>query len=311
MKKDRLLAIILFLLNKGKATSKELSKHFEVSERTILRDIDSINIAGVPIVSKKGKNGGFEIIEGFKIDKSFFTPFQIQIILTALKGLKSIFGDWQIDEVINKLNLLERKNGLTSKKEDSIFIDLFPYFNKSLLSNITNLKSAIENNRMVKFNYTNLKNETIEREVEPYRLILYGNSWYLFAYCTIKNDFRNFKISRLKKLITLDKEFIPRNFINDNEWEEKWKKDWNNRKPAEIILEISENGRLKAEEFFGEENVMLDQNGKYIVKIDYPLDDWVYGFILSFGDDIKVISPEDLRKIIKEKALRIYEKYKC
>ncbi|MGC8771709.1 MAG: helix-turn-helix transcriptional regulator [Brevinematia bacterium] len=310
MKKDRLLAIILFLLNKGKATSKELSRHFEVSERTILRDIDSINLAGVPVVSRKGKNGGFEIIEGFKIDRSFFTPFQIDIILTALKGLKSIFGDWQIDEVINKLNLLERKNDLTSKKEDPIFINLFPYFNKSLLSNISILKSAIENNRMVKFNYTNIKNETTEREVEPYKLILYGSSWYLFAYCRVRNDYRNFKISRLKNLITLDKDFIPRILINNGEWEEMWKKDWNNREPKEIILEISKEGRLKAEEFFGKENIMLDQNGKYIVKINYPIDDWLYGFILSLGDNIKVISPEDLKKTIKEKALSIYEKYK-
>ena len=308
MRIDRMLSIVVMLLNRNRISARELSEKFEVSIRTIYRDIDAINLAGIPIISYSGNNGGFGIIENYKIDHQLLTFNDMCTILSTLKGVNTTFEDRELDAAIEKIKSLvpRDKTDNLDLYLQQIVIDILPWgYTKAQKERIKTIQKSIINNNLLKFNYKNTKGEDSIREIEPITLVFKGYAWYLFSYCCLKNDYRVFRLSRMKNIIILKETFIRKNIS----YQDYMKYDITDDRIVPIILKFSPDVRVRVEDYFEEEEIEYKKDGEMIVKISYPEDQWVYSFILSFGENVEVIKPEHIRNIIQEKAKKIIKNY--
>lgn len=182
MKTGRLISIIMTLLDKERIGAQELANMFEVSLRTIYRDIETINISGIPVRSIPGVGGGFEIMSNYKIDKNVFSTTDLSVILTGLSGLSEMM---QGDELANALAKIksfiptDRAKDI-ELKTGQIHIDLNSWMgNKNIQSNLEIVKLALQKYRLFSFTYSERYGNKTERTIEPYQLILKGNHWYV------------------------------------------------------------------------------------------------------------------------------------
>lgn len=309
MRIDRMLSIIVMLLNRDKISARELSDKFEVSIRTIYRDIDAINLAGVPIVSYSGNNGGFGILDNYKIDHQLLTFNDMCAMLSALKGVNTTLEDKELDSAIEKIKSLVPKDKTDSLDLylQQIVIDMLPWgYTNVKKERMKLIQKAIFNSNILKFNYKNTKGEDSIRKVEPMTLIYKGYAWYLFSFCYFKNEYRIFRLSRMRNLEILNDTFIRKNTT----YHDFMKPDLTNDKIVNIVLKFSPEVRVRVEDYFEEEQVEYKDNGDMIVNVSFPDDQWVYSYILSFGENVEVIEPEHIRKIIQNKAEQIINNYK-
>ncbi|MCT4564810.1 MAG: YafY family transcriptional regulator [Maledivibacter sp.] len=302
MKVARLLSIVIMLLNKKRITAKDLADYFEVSIRTIQRDIESINMAGIPIISYKGQFGGYEILDNYKIDKNFLSDSEHSLLLTSLKGINKAYEDKCLRSIIEKLTSIKSQN--SSNGENRIIMDFSPWgFSKSLKDKVDTIKKAVDIKRVISFNYIDLNGNSTKRLVEPALLALKINSWYLYGYCRLRQDFRLFKITRLRELIITNEPFDTR----ENDF------DFNFIFPSEntvkLKLKFTPKALNRLDDYFEFENLDFNKDGYIYAYINYPEDEWVYSMILSFGNNVEVIEPHHIREIIKYKAKNILEKY--
>lgn len=309
LKIDRLLSILVVLLRKKRVQSKELAEMFGVSVRTILRDVEAINLAGIPIVTYQGANGGIGVAEGYRLDRSILTSDEMAAIITAIKGVAGTVPDSRHDILVEKF-----KNTLSSTQMDrldakvnQLVIDLSPWGGGELLKGkVAAIRKAIEECREISFAYTDSNGSSTQRTVEPYSLLLKGQKWYLYAWCLMREDFRLFKLSRIKGMEVLEKAFNPREVsLEQYPWENEWSSPDN---LIEIDLVFDPEMVSIVEEWFGGETVELD-DGRIMVKMMLPENNWLYGFLLSFGTGVEVISPPHLRSIVAGIAEEIYKKY--
>lgn len=301
MKLDRLLSIVMILSNRRIVQAKELADLFDVSVRTIYRDIDAINLAGIPVVSYQGMGGGIGISDSFKIDKNVLSQDDILSILGALNGIKSTLGDSKLYGTIEKIKGLipEHKAGEYKEKASQLLIDLSPWEGSDISSDrVKSIKKCIEECIVMSFEYSNSSGIVTRRDVEPLCLILKVNSWYLYAFCRERKDFRTFKLSRMRDIKISDEVFTKRDITLERL---QWAAEDENSIFHHIVLRFKPNLKILIEEKFGKENTALDEYGYVIVKIFYPVDNWLYSMILSYGEDVEVISPESLRDLIKNK----------
>jgi predicted DNA-binding transcriptional regulator YafY len=308
MKIDRLLSITLQLINRPMITARELSERYEVTIRTIYRDIETLSAAGIPVVAYQGKKGGFCLMENYRVDRQLLSLNDMTSILIALKGLNSTYNSNAVDETIDKIESLvpaDKKEHLQEQFE-SMIIDL----SISGEAPEHNLKFKIVNEAIVKrsvllIKYCNLLNEETIRSIEPMSLILKANIWYVFGYCRMKNDYRLFRLSRIRDPHAMAETFIRKNKVfNEAEFFSN-----SHRMPIHIELKFSPSARNKVEEFFSDSPKTVSDDGFITVTVEFPEDEWVYSTILSYGSDVEVIAPPHLRSIIKERlknALALY-----
>ena len=298
MQIDRLFQIVLILLNKKTITAKKLSEHFNVSIRTIYRDIEALSFAGIPIYSLRGKNGGIKLLESYVLDKSLLSSKEQNEILYALESLKaSNYPD--VDEVLKKLNLIFNKSS-----DYWIEVDFSRYgSNDNTLFN--NIKKAILNSQAIKFTYFNTNGETSQRTVNPLKIWFKEKAWYLFAYCQKKNEIRQFKINRIKNL-TLTNEYFERRLINyninsnDNDI---------SKKIVKIIVEVDKSQAYRVYDEFSEKNISKTENGNFKVIMENYENEWLYGYLLSFGEYLKIIAPERIKNILSHKIEQMKKNY--
>jgi len=300
--------ILLALLNQEKVTAVELAKHLQVSVRTIYRDIEALDMAGIPIYSQQGIGGGFSILENYKLNKEFLNEKEIVSITSAIKGVSTIIHDVGLNTIIEKMNIINKSSKDSSSKE--LILD-FSQWNSSKKQKVDIIKKAIDGNNLLSFNYTNFNNLNTERIVEPINLIFKAYSWYLYAYCRTKGDFRTFRVSRIMDLKVLEEIYLPRE-------EAVLKKDdlssWMNSiitdtRTIKLIMKFSPTIRARVLDHFDETQIHFMSDGYIRVEVNYPDDEWTYGFILSFGADVEVLEPQYARDIIKEKSNNIYNVY--
>lgn len=179
MKIDRLIGIITILLRQDKTTAPELAERFEVSRRTINRDIEDICKAGIPIVATQGYGGGLSIADDYKIDKSLLTVEELQTILTGLKGIDSVSETSHFAKLLDKFS----SKGNRVIAEDMIIIDLASHYQAALTAKIETIKRAIWSQNLISFRYYYGQGES-DRKIEPYRLVFKWSSWYVFGFCT-------------------------------------------------------------------------------------------------------------------------------
>ncbi|MCL1862064.1 MAG: WYL domain-containing protein [Defluviitaleaceae bacterium] len=208
MKLDRLMSILTILLQNDRVTAPYLAEKFEVSRRTIGRDIDTLCKAGIPIVTFQGTGGGVSIAEGFKLDKSILTIKELSGIIAAIKGIGSVSEQSYIEQILNKLGAGSESDAVVSLHEP-VVIDLASYYKDDLTKKIESIKQAIFDRQIIEFDYFYDKGEC-HRRIEPYIVIFQWTSWYVFGYCLERQDWRMFKLNRLCNLTTCDESFAMR-----------------------------------------------------------------------------------------------------
>lgn len=301
MKINRLTEIILILLNKKTVTAKELSDKFQVSTRTIYRDIETLSLSGVPVYMSKGKNGGISLLEDFSINKTLLSKDDKESLMLSLKALSTIEYP-EISSVIDKVGFMNK----TSNNDNWIDIDLSRWGNKPHADNkFHKIKYAILNNKLIEFSYVNSFANQSMRTIEPIKLIYKGQSWYLYAYCRLKEDFRLFRISRIKNLEIKEESFTKRDFklVEENREE---KEVWNTVK---VRLKVKKEALYRAFDDFDEESIMENKDGTYEVTMEFPESEWLYGYILSFGPYVEVLEPLRIRNIVLQKMKETLNMY--
>lgn len=225
---DRLLSILIILLRRDRVRAKELAETFEVSVRTILRDIDALNLAGIPIVTYQGPKGGIGIAEGFRLDKSVLTDDEMTTIITALRSLTTTLNSNKHEILIEKFKntLSTSQLNLLNSKVNHLIVDLSPWERGSQIKEKLNtLHEAIENHKEITFNYVDSQGINTKRLVEPYSLVLKGQNWYLYGWCLKRKDFRLFKLMRMKDLKVSKDIFSPKEVsLEELPWERTWTK---------------------------------------------------------------------------------------
>ncbi|AJS59921.1 helix-turn-helix transcriptional regulator [Paenibacillus sp. IHBB 10380] len=310
MKLDRLLSIVILLVNRGRVQAKELAELFEVSIRTIYRDVDAINQAGIPVITYQGANGGIGLAEGYRLDRNVLTNDDMANIVTALQSISTSSFSTSHQILLDKINgVILRSHMEQFDFQTSQFIVDFSSWGQhgQLEKNLKILKQAIENIHVTSFTYCNAKGEEQRRSVEPYTIVMKNQHWYLYAYCQYRQDFRLFKLLRMKDVIDeeISYERQPVSF-DPLPWQQDWIAQENG---IRLVLRFNEKGRHLAEEQFGVEELREETNGFYTVTVSFPEDPWLYGFILSFGQDVEVVEPSHIRNIIQGIAKRISDQY--
>lgn len=308
MKIDRLLSITLMLINRPMVTAKELSDRFDVSVRTIYRDIESIAAAGIPVSASNGKGGGYSLIDNYRIDRQLLNLTDMLSILTALKGINTSLNNRDIDTTIDKIeSLVPDDKALQVRRHfENIIIDLAPWnCDTGYKTVLETINSAISSNHCITFNYRNLKGEESCRTIEPMTLILKTWCWYCFGFCIDKNDYRLFRLSRIHGCSITSRQFTrrPVRFVDTD----LLKVD--TRTPVPIQLRFSPDSLSRIEEHFGSCPRTIDEAGHFIVTLEFPEDEWIYAIILGFGDHCEVLSPPEIRSTIKsrlKKAAALY-----
>lgn len=296
MKTNRLFGIIYLLLSKNTMTAKELAEYFEVSTRTIYRDIELLSELNIPIYMSKGKNGGISLLENYKFDKSLLTNEEQNQILFSLQGMNKL----QID---NK-NIYEKLKNIFSKDEESWFDVDFSVWGKSNAHNkiFKQIRDAILNKCVIEFSYFNSSGKNGKRIVEPLKLYFRYNSWYLCGFDKEKKDYRFFKLMRIKELKMLDKTF-ERTMKNID-----YEKNDNPPIIVKLVLQIDKCLAYRVYDEFDESEI-INNDKNFIVKVELPLNDWIYGYILSFGEYIKVIEPSYMKQEIIDKLNKSINNY--
>lgn len=310
MKIDRLLSIIVILLNNNNVTAKELADRFEVSIRTIYRDMETINMAGIPIVSNQGRYGGFSILENYKISHQLLTLDDMISIVTALKNISNFAQNKDMDLTIDKISNLvprDKKQEFSYYFNEIIICDL-PWgyrINSKDKEKFQLLHEAIVEKKLLNIEYRDTYGNITERNIEPMSLILKGFNWYVFAYCHLRKDYRFFRISRIREINLLNKKFNRR----EMSYEDFKRRSISPNNTVELVLKFSPEVSQRVADFFYEEDTTIDEDGYRIVTVSYPEDEWVYSMILSYGEYVEIVKPLHIKNIIKKKAQKIYEKY--
>jgi len=301
MKIDRLIGILSILLQKDKVTAAELSDKFEVSRRTIIRDIDDICKAGIPIVTTQGKGGGISIMEGYKIDRVLLSNEDIMAIFTGLKSLDSVSDNPHYRQLMDKLST---ENAKTSDSENHIIIDLAAWDKSAVSGKIELIKSAIKNNNIISFKYYAPNGEST-RIVEPYHLIFQWSNWYVWGYCTARQDYRLFKLTRLFKLkdtgVKCEQRYAP-----PYKFERLW--HLNGKITATVRFDASMKWRIIDE--YGMDTPRFNADGSSELTHTWSDKQNFFGIILSYGDKAEIVSPPELRKEFIELVKNILNTYK-
>jgi predicted DNA-binding transcriptional regulator YafY len=300
MKIDRLLGIITVLLQREKVTAPELALKFEVSRRTINRDVEDICKAGIPIITFQGGAGGISIAEGYKIDKTVISVDELQNIIAGLKSLESVSATSEIERLIMKLS--PNKQAVVSLK-DKVIIDLASHYKNSLSDKISLLKSAISQSRLVSFDYFSDKGVS-KRLIEPYFITFKWSSWYIYGFCISKKEFRLFKLNRLWNHLLNEEHFEPRSIpIEDYNFDNYFTDE--NR----IVIMFDKAVEYLLVEEYGPNCYEITDEGKLRFSAGFSNRDHIVRWILSFGNKATVIEPVEIKEQIKEMVKNIIYNY--
>ncbi|MBQ8597050.1 MAG: YafY family transcriptional regulator [Lachnospiraceae bacterium] len=296
---NRLLGIIYILMNKGTVTAGELAERFEVSVRTIYRDVETLSMAGIPIYARKGKNGGISLTERFVLDKMLVSEKEQTEILAALTGLQET-GAQNDRETLRKLGEFFKTEPM-----QWVSIDLSDWSGRRQ-ELYGQLKEAVLNKKKIRFDYYGQYGEMTSRQVCPAQLLFKEYTWYLRAFCESRQAMRLFKVLRMKRVEVLEETFDA---VDAGEEERVIGNDKVKGVNAEISLLIDKKEAYRVYDRFEEEDITVLENGDFSVKARYLIDDWVYGMILSFGPAARVLEPAFVREEIKSRLKEMQEIY--
>lgn len=297
MSDSRLFKILYYLLDRGRATAPELADRFEVSQRTIYRDVEALSGAGIPIYAEPGRNGGISLLHGFILDRALLSESEKQEVLAAVQSI-SAAGHASGAEILTKLSALFHIN-----TENWLEVDFSRWGNTAGDSTkFELLKTAVTQHREIRIIYESAGSERSERIVQPLKLSYKSKEWYLKAFCLTKQDFRIFKLNRISSLELLDQVFVPRPYPEPQ-----------SNPPhtyPQLVLLFSKEIAYRVYDEFDETQIEHQKNSDLIVRAEMPVDSWLTGYLLSFGAQVEIIEPTYLKERLAAQAQAIYEKNK-
>ncbi|HHS2989134.1 TPA: helix-turn-helix transcriptional regulator [Staphylococcus argenteus] len=308
MKISRLISIILILNERKRVSAKELSELMEVSKRTIYRDVEAINIAGIPVYSIPGVGGGFEIMENFKLDKNTFTENELVSLLISNSNFPEKLKNMDFYNTNLKIKSLIPKEKLnTINTQVSQFHMDSKHWNnlRNIDDQLIKFKNAIQNNQVLKVKYINHLGNITEREVEPYQLILKAGQWYGYVYCNLREDFRLLKLTRVLKMQASGSKFIKKVYkepsLSTDRVFEKLK--------MTIKLRVHESIVERLLDFCDYESFRQENKRYYVVDFPFIDNSYYFGLILSFGDKCEIIEPAEIRYKMKQIIKKLANNY--
>lgn len=284
MKIDRLFSILMMIINKEKITAKELSEYFQVSVRTIQRDIDTLSMAGIPIYAESGKKGGYQLLDNYKLDMNFLNTKEAKVLSSLLGSLEQTVPYLEVKSISNKFS-----TRLSNEEEDNkIVVKLNPLISEdNLKENLHIIAKARDNCYKINIKYIDTNFQETDRTICPYTLVMMGSTWYIYAYCDLRKDFRMFKLSRVVSCSLLNEEFIIRETPKPLPWEVNLD---SGREITEITLEIDKILQGKLLDYIDYRSCRI-VGDKIIVKLNFPVDEWLYSFLFSLVPYVKIVEP--------------------
>ncbi len=288
------------LLQKEKVTAPELAERFEVSRRTINRDIEALCKAGISISTEQGVGGEIRIMEGYRMDRTILTSKDMQMILAGLRSLDGVSGSHYYRQLMEKI-----KTGSSSYigGRESILIDLSSWDKEALASKIEIIQEAIEERKTLNFHYYAPSGDSI-RKLEPYFLIFRWSSWYVYGYCMFREDFRMFKLNRMDKIVMGDVfekgRTVPIPDLSDE-----------CVFPAKTRIKAVFDSCMKWQliEEFGVDSFSMLPDGRLLFEHEYSDDESLLYWMLTCGEKVTVIEPESIREKLYQIASNIVKKY--
>lgn len=306
MRVNRLLSIVLIISSKGRVTAKELAEYFEVSVRTIYRDVEKIAEAGVPIAGNGGKGGGFYIMENYNLKNLFLDKGQFEEVMPIVNNLKELFGKNQkFNDMILKLENIYGKYDEEVNNKLNINISHFN-MEEELKEYLYCISKAIDESLMLEFDYINRRMECSKRCVEPVQISFSYGNWYLIGFCRERCEYRNFKLVRMRN-INFGQAFTKKH-IKIDEIKSKLEKGYN-EKSIKVILKFSSRIRDHLIEHFNKDKIKVGENNCLLVEDYFPYEEGLLKFIISFGRDCEVLEPKYLVNETKEYLKDMYSKY--
>jgi len=298
LKLERLLAIIFKLLHRSTISATQLAEELNVSQRTIYRDIEMISAAGIPITSYHGTNGGFGIMENYKWDKTFLDTSSMVEVLSLVKSLSDQLNDQDLKKTLDRLSILTEE-----EQKNYLHIDL-THFSVDP-SDLIDLQKSIKESKRISFQYISAQNEQTTREVDPLSLQYKFRTWYLYAYCHLRNDYREFKVSHilhLQRLTTsnMESHSLPKESPLVDPPRER------------IILRVHPQSIHLILNYFNHQSMIQEEDGSVTVTLMLPTPlnaEWLINILLSFRSGVVVIHPLYLQDVLKNEAKKIVRLY--
>lgn len=297
MQESRLFRIVYYLLDKGKSTAPELAEKFEVSVRTIYRDIDIISSMGIPVYAMQGKGGGITLIDNFVLDKSLLSTREKEQILMALQGIIATEPN-NSDELLTKLGSL-----FQTKNTNWIEVDFSNWVKRNPGQDIFQLiKSAIFSRNVISFQYFSSNRESTKRRVEPLKLVFKSKDWYLYGFCLMRNDYRFFKLTRIREM-EIQAEVYSREIPSTC----SIGKQMDIQNAIAVTLKFDQDMAFRVYDEFAE-GVTEDNQGNLYVRTNLPDSDILYSYLFSFADSVEIVEPENIREQVKNKLAAMQKK---
>ena len=298
MKINRLIEIITILLSRQTVTARELAERFGVSTRTIYRDVDALSFAGVPIYTDKGKGGGISLLEDYTLNKTLLSKSESEGLILALKAMGAT--DYpEADALLEKIGSIFKNN----MAHDWIEVDFESWSSKVNEDNkFSKIRDAIINGLVINFDYFNGSGIKTNRNADPIKLMFNAYTWYLIAYCHNRNEHRMFRLSRIKNVRLTDEHFTKRT-ITEHE------KQIVHAPIVELKLRCKEKVLNRLYDTFDEQFIRQNGDGSFDLTVQIPEEEWLYGYVLSFGTDAEVLEPKRIRDEIRSRAREVFEKY--
>lgn len=301
MQKNRLFEIVYLLLAKKSVTASELAKHFEVSVRTIYRDIEALSGAGIPIYMCKGKGGGIRLLDDYILNKAVLSEEEQKEIISALQGINAVTGDAG-KELVTKLN------GMFQRVEEKwVEVDFSDWSGESV-QKFEDIKQAILKHIVLEFDYFNRLGEASHRKVQPNQLYFKDKTWYLKAFCLNKNADRLFKLTRMKN-VELSNQVFERNETIIQELTQKYNEKDTYTDMVELVFEVDDSVTYRIYDEFPENEIEKLDNGNYRISVLYADDPWIYGMLLSYGSHARVIKPKHVKDRLRQEIELMYRQY--
>ncbi len=299
MQISRLFEIVYLLLERRSVTARELAERFEVSPRTIYRDVDALAQAGIPVYADRGQGGGIRLMEQFVLNKSLLSVKERRELLASVQGMQAVREE-EVQPLLEKLSSL-----FGAEREDWIEVDFSPWTSSGELGKYFQLlKEAILNRQVVCFSYSAANGSTVERTAEPHRLFFRGYDWYLLAWCRIRSDFRYFKLTRMRGLATLPEHFEKRNIPErESAYEQP-------DSQIELTVRASPRMAYRVYDEFPPDFWEKEENGSFLIRFAMPQNEWLYSYLLGYGPELEVIAPPQVREELLERAEKILRNYK-
>ena len=299
MKTERLIGILSILLQRERVTAPELAARFEVSRRTIQRDVEALCRAGIPLSTAQGAGGGISIMEGYRVDRTLLTAPEMQAILAGLRSLDSVSGTRRYAQLMEKLSA----GAPALAPGEHMLIDLSSWYKTSLPPKIEAIQAAIQGRRTIRFTYCSPKGESV-REAEPYFLVFHWSAWYVWAFCLARQDFRLFKLNRITGL-ALGEAFRPRQApLPDLD-------------PGRVfpggcrVTALFDPGcKWRLVEEYGADSFTREPDGRLRFTWDFPSRDSALPWLLTFGEGAELLEPPELREELGRLGARLAERYR-